>query len=514
MLEARGISKRYGGVAALREAELVLRPGSAHALLGENGAGKSTLVKVIAGAVRPDAGVLRLDGEEVSFSSTADAAEHGVGIVSQELNLFPDLDILANLFPMREPRRGPFVDRAAMASRARPVLAELGLGVSLRQPLSSLDLGSRQLVEIAKALLCDPKVLILDEPTSALHQDSTEALMAALRVLRSRDVAVLFVTHILEEAMALCDEFTVLRDGEVVLAGRPRPEVTVTSLVRAMLGERYQGSAAAEAIGIDDEVKAALHASAAGNHSDGRLRVEGVSIRGRLQDVTFEARPGEILGLAGVAGSGPLSVLELLSGTRSPERGRVWLPHNRPLPRGQRQCIGAGVALVSGDRRRVGLMLDKPIWENVAEVRAFALAREGFLVRRRGLRQRAMAHMRQLGIRARSPDHRADALSGGNQQKVVFAKWLEAEPSVLLLDDPTRGVDVGTKAEMHRLIRSLAAARGVVILCSTDLDELARLCDRVLVFYQHRVCAELSGGQLSQPVILETMNTGCLGQAA
>src|SRR3954451_1457044 len=242
MLEAQGIKKSYGGVAALKHARLAVRAGSVHALLGENGAGKSTLVKIIAGAVRPDSGVLRLDGQEVKFSSTADAAKHGVAVVSQELSLFPDLDVLSNLFPMREPRRGPFVKRAEMAERARPVLAELGLGVSLRQPLGSLSLAERQLVEVAKALVTQPRVLILDEPTSALEQSSTEALMRVLRVLRERQVAVVFVSHILEEVLALCDAITVLRDGRPVLEGVPRSELTAATIVDAMLGERRRGT--------------------------------------------------------------------------------------------------------------------------------------------------------------------------------------------------------------------------------------------------------------------------------
>src|SRR3954471_8151341 len=238
MLEARGVRKTYGGVVALAGADLTVRAGSVHALLGENGAGKSTLVKAIAGAVQPDAGALHLDGEVVKFSSTADAVRHGVAVVSQELNVFPDLDVLSNLYPMREPRRGPFVLRAEMARRARPVLEELGLDVPLRRLVADLSLAQRQLLEIAKALLTSPRVLILDEPTSALGAQSTELLFDALRVLRDRQVGVVFVSHILEDVMALCDEITVLRDGEVAMAARPRDELTVPVIVEAMLGER------------------------------------------------------------------------------------------------------------------------------------------------------------------------------------------------------------------------------------------------------------------------------------
>jgi ribose transport system ATP-binding protein len=516
VLEAEGIAKSYGGVVALTGAGLKVRAGSVHALLGENGAGKSTLVKVIAGAVRPDAGVLRLEGREVSFANTAEAARSGVAVVSQELSLFPDLDVLSNLYPMREPKRGPFVDRTEMARRARPVMADLGLDVPLRAPLGSLPLADRQLVEVAKALVTQPKVLILDEPTSALEQSSTEALMKVLRVVRERQVAVVFVSHILEEVMALCDDITVLRDGRPVLEGVPRSELNASAIVAAMLGERRRSG---EPSAVDDsarklrkEVVEALDVADAGRARE--LRLDGVTIPRRLDDVSLVAAPGDLVGLAGIVGAGHMAVLELLSGQRRPTEGRALLPGGQPVPRGLRRAIAAGVALVSGDRRRYGLALDKPLWENIGQVRAVALGEEGLFIRGGRLRARAREHVERLQIRTPSVNERADKLSGGNQQKVVFAKWLDAHPSVLLLDDPTRGVDVGAKAEMHVLIRSAAEAGAVVLLTSTDIDELAAVCDRVLVFFVGRICAELSGDALTPHALLEAMNTGEVAQAA
>jgi ABC-type sugar transport system ATPase subunit len=507
VLEAEDIGKSYGGVVALAGAGLVVRPGTVHALLGENGAGKSTLVKIIAGAVPPDTGVLRLDGREVSFASTADAARHGVAVVSQELSLFGDLDVLANLFPMREPKRGPFVARGEMERRARPVLHDLGLDVTPRQLVGSLSLAERQLVEIAKALVTEPRVLILDEPTSALEAASTEALMRTLRVLRERQVAVVFVSHILEEVMALCDEVTVLRDGRPVLEGEPREKLDVETIVGAMLGERREGAAAPTA-----DVAAHV-AEAVESAGDRVLRLEDVVVPRQLDRIRLVARPGEIVGVAGLAGAGHLALIELLSGQRRASGGRAVLPGGRPVPRGLRKAIGAGVALVTGDRWRFGLMLDKPLWENVGQVRAIALAREGPLIRRHRLRRRARAHVGRLRVRAGSVDAHAGELSGGNQQKVVFAKWLDAPASVLLLDDPTRGVDVGAKGEMHALIRSAARAAAIVIIYSTDLDELEILCDRVLVFYRGTVCTELTGARLRVHTVLEAMNTGAVAEA-
>jgi ABC-type sugar transport system ATPase subunit len=516
MLEAEGISKAYGGVVALSGAGLRVRAGSVHALLGENGAGKSTLVKVIAGAVEPDSGVLRLDGQEVSFSSTAEAARHGVGVVSQELSLFPDLDVLSNLYPMREPRRGPFVNRTEMWRRAEPVLVELGLEVQPRQPVASLSLAERQLVEVAKALVTNPRVLILDEPTSALEAASTEALLQVLRVLRERQVAVVFVSHILDEVMALCDQITVLRDGKVVMEGASREKLSVSQIVAAMLGERHRSQGNGPKLQERElrAVAAAVEKAPSGGNDEDGIVLDDVEIDGLLNGVSLRARAGQIVGLAGLAGSGHMAVIELLSGQRRPKRGAARLPGGRLVGRGLRRAIDSGVALVSGDRKRYGLMLDKPIWENVAQVRSVALAREGVFIRSGPLRRRAAELVGQLQVRTSSVEHQAGSLSGGNQQKLVFAKWLNAQPSVLLLDDPTRGVDVGAKAEMHALIRAAASGGAIVLLASTDVDELADVCQRVVVFFQGRVCAELTGDDLQSHAVLEAINTGATGSVA
>ncbi len=498
-LRASGIRKTYGGVHALKDASIEVRAGTVHALLGENGAGKSTLIKIITGAVRADGGSLTLDGNEVSFANTADAARNGVAVVSQELSLFPDLDVLSNLYPMREPKRGVFVNRAEMVAQAEPVLRQLGLRVSLYQKVETLTLGERQLVEIAKALITQPRVLILDEPTSALESASTARLMEVLGVMRARQVAVVFVSHILEEVMQLCDEITVLRDGNVVLSGVPRGELTIDGIVSAMLGEK-----------LVHDVERAPEKPAAAAVERGALRFENVTVPRHFSDVSLTAAPGEILGLTGLAGAGHQAVLQAAVGLRHPSGGVMYLPDGRPIPRGLRAAIDQGVAYVSGDRRRFGLMLDKPVWENIGQVRAVALAREGGMVRKGLLRGRAREHIRDMRIMPSDPDRRAGLLSGGNQQKVVLAKWLDANPSVLLLDDPTRGVDIGAKVEMHELIRRVARGGAVTMLCSTDVDELVSLCDRVLVFYRGRLCAELAGAALDQHTVLATLNTGAV----
>lgn len=498
MLEAQGLYKSYGGILALKSVDFHVRAGSVHALVGENGAGKSTLVKILVGAMRPDAGTLRLDGQEVHFSHTADAAARGVAIVSQELSLFPDLDVLANLFPMREICRGPLVSRQRMWAQARPILDELGLVVDPHTLVETLSLEQRQLLEIARALMVQPRVLILDEPTSALHVREVARLHAVLRALRQRNVAVIYISHLLEEVLSLCDEVTVLRDGEVVLASIPASQLKIDEIIQAMLGKKVSASSS-------------LHSTqnnSAERFKQDALRVERLGVPGRLQNVSLEAPSGAIIGVAGLSGSGHRDLLAVLAGVLRPTQGKVWLPNGREIQHSLRATVRQGIALVSGDRRRVGLMLDKPLWENIAQVRAVALRRDGPLLRRNRLYARARAHMQRLGITASSVNQEVGYLSGGNQQKVVFARWLDADPSVLLLDDPTRGIDVGAKQEIYALMRNLAERGAVQVLASTDLRELALLCDRVFVFYGGQICATLEAPYFDDHTILEIMNTG------
>lgn len=499
MLEAEKIRKSYGGIAALKDVDFHVRAGSVHALVGENGAGKSTLVKILAGATLPDTGILRLAGQAVRFPNTAAAAAHGVAIVSQELNLFPDLDVLANLFPRRELMAGPFVARKRMLEQARPVLQELGLEVDPRTPVEDLTLEQRQLLEIARALMVRPQVLILDEPTSALHAHETERLHQVLRMLRQREVAVVYISHILEDVLNLCDEVTVLRDGERVLDALPASSLSIDEIVRTMLGAK-----------APTQIQ---HFSPVSNRltsNQGVLRLEHVSVPGRLEDVTLEASAGTIVGLAGLSGSGYRDALSVAAGALRPGKGRVLLPDGAELRPGLQNAIRQGVALVPGDRQRVGLMLDKPVWDNIAQVRAVALRRAGLFLRSSRLRARARVHVERLGIKTSSVDQDVGYLSGGNQQKVVFAKWLEANPSVLLLDDPTRGIDVGARTEIYGLLRNLAAHGTVQVLASTDPRELALICDRVFVFHRGRVCAILEPPYLDAHTILEVVNTGVL----
>jgi ABC-type sugar transport system ATPase subunit len=349
-------------------------------------------------------------------------------------------------------------------------------------------------------------VIILDEPTSALESASADNLVRILSVLRERQVAVLFVSHILEEVIALCDRVTVLRDGHPVLSGVEMSALDVDAIVRAMLGDELVEEEEQPARTGPMRLRVADRLGAAIEESDTDLVMRGVSLSRRLHGFDLRVRGGEIVGLAGVAGAGHLAALELLSGVRQPSAGQIRLPGIGRGPRNQRDAIRSGVALVTGDRRRLGLMLEKSLWENIAQVRAVGMAADGPLLRAAEMRERAVVLAQRLEIKASSVDMAAGQLSGGNQQKVVFAKWLDAAPSVLLLDDPSRGVDVGAKAEMHALIRAAADAGAIIVLCSTDVEELASVCERVVVLRHGAYGEELAGEHLEPHRLLAAMN--------
>jgi ABC-type sugar transport system ATPase subunit len=493
---AEGIEKRYGGVVALAGVDLEIRPGEIHALVGANGAGKSTLMKILAGVERPSAGRLTLAGTPVEFASAREAADIGVVIVSQELSLFPHLSVLANLFILREPRRFGLVDRTRMRALAEPVAAAIALDASLDSRVGDLRLGERQLVEIGRALLGEPRVLILDEPTSALLAAESDRLHRVIRRLRDTGVGIVYVSHVLEDVVAIADAITVVRDGSIV---RERADPSATSIgevVEAMLGNR------------PPERSTHLRAATAAPRTGGRIRMRGVSQRRALVDVDLDVDCGEIVGLAGLEGSGVGAVFDILFGVTRPEAGVVELPDGGGAPASIEQAVRRGIALVPADRKASGVMLSKSLTENVATVSGAALGQLGFLQRGRELHDRAEGWRVRMGIKAPSVRSRADELSGGNQQKVAFAKWLDATASVYLLDDPTRGVDIGAKHEVHAIIRERAAAGCAVVMASSDLDELVDVADRVVVFVRGRVAGIVEGALLTEHVLLEAINTG------
>jgi ABC-type sugar transport system ATPase subunit len=493
VLRATGVVKRYGGVTALDTVDITLRPGEVHALIGENGAGKSTLVKILSGVLRPDHGDIELDGRPIAFAGAGDAAARGVAIVSQELSLFPDLTVLENLYPRDAPLRAGLLSPRRMAALAKPALTELGLTVPLRAKVGDLALADQQLLEIGRALLRDPRVLILDEPTSALPKESVLRLDAVLRTLAGRGIAVLYISHFLEEVLRLAHRVTVLRDGWVTVAGASTDRTDLDTLVTAMLG----ASAPSRAVTRRPPPRPDRTPAVA---------FDGVSVPDRLTDVSFTVAPGEIVGFAGLQGAGHLAVFDVLCGRARPSTGVARIG-GRPAPHSFRAAVRAGVALVSADRKRYGLMLDAPLWRNTSAVSWLGIGRGGWWLRRGRLAADAAEHASRLRIRG-GPHDLTNTLSGGNQQKVVFAKWLDARPTVAVLDDPTRGVDVGARAEMHTIITTLADDGHAVLLASTDLVELTELCDRIIIFQRGRPVSEMAGDELSEQSLSVAMNAG------
>jgi len=493
LISVHDLVKRYGGVVALNGMNLDVEPGTIHAVVGENGAGKSTLMKVLAGVVRPDAGRILLDGQALAIDSPKTARKLGIGIVYQELSLFPQRSVLANLFVNREPVRHGLVSVAAMAAESRELLAQLGLHVDVEAPVSRLSIGEQQLVELCRVLLEAPRLLILDEPNSALNERETERLFAVLRQLRARGNTMLYVSHRLEEVFAISDRVTITRNGRDVLT-RDRAQLTIPEVIEGMIGTRQEAL-----------FPPPLPARQA--RPGQQIRVKGLK-GGELRDIDFAARAGEVVGLAGLEGSGVSTLLRILFGTQKASAGEIAFPDGRGLPRSPTDAARRGVCLVPADRRRNGLMLDKSILFNISHVAVGALTGGLPIFDGRRARDRALRQMSRLRIKARSPATLAHHLSGGNQQKVVIGKWLEVGPKIFLLDDPTRGVDVGAKREIYGLIREMSAAGGIVLFSSTELPELIGLCDRILVLYRGRLAGELAGGEIDDHSLLHMINTG------
>jgi ribose transport system ATP-binding protein len=460
-------------------------------VVGENGAGKSTLMKILAGAVHPDSGTIRIAGETVTLESPNAARKRGIGIVYQELSLFPERSVLANLYVNREPSTFGIVSRRAMEAESRDLLHRLGLNVDVHAPVGMLTIGERQLVELARVLLEEPQLIILDEPNSALNERETQRLFAVLRQLRERGHTMLYVSHRLEEVFAISDRVTITRNGRDVLT-KDRADLTIPEVIEGMIGAQH-------------ETLFPPPLPSVAGRKDERIVIKGLA-GGPLRGIDLTARSGEVVGLAGLEGSGVSTLLAILFGTRKASAGTVTFPDDKGLPRSPTQAARRGVCLVPADRRRNGLMLEKSILFNISQVFVGAQTGGSWLFRTGPAYERAQRQIDNLKIKARSPWTLANQLSGGNQQKVVIGKWLEVGPKVFLLDDPTRGVDVGAKREIYTLIRKMSADGGIVLFSSTELPELVGLCDRIAVFYQGRLAGELSG--VDDHTLLHVINTG------
>ncbi|WP_208245235.1 sugar ABC transporter ATP-binding protein (plasmid) [Rhizobium sp. T1470] len=485
LLRMEGISKRYGGVIALKEADIAIRSGAIHAVLGENGAGKSTLIKIMAGVTAPDEGRMLLGGKDVAFSSPAAANAAGIVSVFQELSLIPDLSVADNIVISNPPRRFGMIDRRAQRQIAEEALNRAGASdIHPSSLVKDLPLSRRQMVEIAKALARKPRLMILDEATSALTRSDVEKVFSVLKRLRSEGLALVYISHRMHEIAELADDCTVFRNGRSI-ESYPAGTKTDHQVVELMIGREYKSVFPAKP-GVEAN-KAPV------------LSCHDLSWGGRLADITFDARPGEIVGVGGLDGQGQRELLLALFGVLRDIKGDVQINGRgvRLSSPKEAKSTANSIALIPEDRKTEGLMLPMTVRENLSIAALGSVSRNG-IIDRGAEAARIDELLKLLAIKAATIDMPVSSLSGGNQQKVVIAKWLMNRPRIVLLNDPTRGIDVGTKQEIYQLLRKLADGGAAIIFYSTDYDELIGCCDRVLVMYDGTVVRTLEGDDINE----------------
>jgi ribose transport system ATP-binding protein len=494
MLQVSNVTKHFPGVRALHNVSFDVRAGEIHALIGENGAGKSTLMKILSGVYSSDEGQIRLDGQPMHLADPHDAQRHGIATIHQELNLIPELTVAENIYLGREPRTAAgLLDRRRMEADAEALLERLNLSIPVNRPVKWLRVGEQQLVEVAKALSLDARLLILDEPTSALSQTEIERLFAVIAALKEQGVTMIYISHKFDEIFRLADRVTVLRDGEHI-ATLPIAETSERQLIQLMVGRSLTDLFPKTTATIGEEV----------------LRVERLSLRtteqsgGRpLHDISFTLRRGEILGVAGLMGAGRTELLETIFGVYPPRQveGSITVAGQPRRLASPRAAIRSGLAFVSEDRKGQGLVLKLPVAHNMT-LAALGRFLRFDVIRRRAENRAVVETIDQLRIKTPAPTTEVEKLSGGNQQKVVLARCLLTQPHVLLLDEPTRGIDVGAKAEIYALISQLAQGGAGIIIASSELPELLSMCDRILVLCEGRITAELSREEATQEQIM------------
>jgi len=487
LLEVSRISKSFPGVVALEEVSLHLKHGTVHALMGENGAGKSTLMKIVAGVCTPDSGELRLEGRALRLESPRQALEHGIAMIHQELNLLPTMSVAENIWIRREPLNAlRLIRHRELNRRARALLERLGMDLDPQAQLRTLPLAARQMVEIARALTYDSRLLIMDEPTSSLTEREAERLFAVIRDLRSRGVGIFYVTHRIEELFELADEISVLRDGRHIATDTPR-NLSRDAIIRMMVGRELALPAAAAPAPAGPVV----------------LSAHGLAVAGEFHDVSFELHAGEILGVAGLVGSGRSKLAETLFGLVAPSAGEIRIGGSAVRLDSPAAAICRGVGFVTEDRKETGCFSGLSVLENL-EISALSrdFLRLGFV--RSGAARQACGRMASaLKVKMRGLSERIDNLSGGNQQKVLLGRWLLLEPKILILDEPTRGVDVGAKAEIHQLIARLVAEGTAVLMISSEMPEIRAMSHRVMVMHEGRVTGILGREAATQVKIMD-----------
>ncbi len=473
LLELHGIQKSFPGVRALRCADLELQAGEVHALMGENGAGKSTLIKILAGAQQPDAGTIRIDGSGCDIRTPQDSLRLGIAVIHQEFQLIPAMNARENIFLGREQSRFGFERRRQEQAAVEELFERLDARIDPETPCRELSVAQQQIVEIAKALSQKARILIMDEPTAALPTHDVAKLLDVVRELRAQGLGIIYVSHRLDEVFAVADRATVMRDGEHIATHAVR-DLTRERLIELMVGRKLEAEFPKRSSAIGEE----------------RLVTRGLNRGNSVRDVSFALRRGEVLGLTGLVGAGRTEVARLLFGADRRDSGSIVLDGRQLEIRSPRDAIRAGICLLTEDRKQQGLVLGLPVLDNFGLPNLRRFSRAGF-IRETAERSAFGGYVRRLQIKAANPEQLARNLSGGNQQKVVLAKWLEANAEIVIIDEPTRGIDVGAKVEIYHLINTLAAAGKAVLMISSELPEVLGMSDRILVMREGRIAGEI-----------------------
>lgn len=492
-IEMRGINKAFGSNQVLKDAGFLLKDGEVHALMGENGAGKSTLMKILTGVYTKDAGTIYVDGQEVSYKNPQEAEKAGIVFIYQELNVLFDLTVEENLFMGKEiTKHFGICDKKAMRAKAQEIMDRMGVNIPIDAVMSDLSVGQQQMVEICKALMVDAKVLIMDEPTAALTQSETEVLFEVMNSLRSKGVSIVYISHRMEEIFELCDRITILRDGQYIDTKYIK-DITMDDVVQMMIGREIGERFPSRNVAIGGEV----------------LRVEDLTHEKFFRDVNFSVRAGEVLGVSGLMGAGRTEIMQAIFGNLPGVTGKIFIEGQEISIRNPRQAIAAGIGFITEDRKTEGLLLEKSIAENIELANLGKVSKSSVLSAKKGteLVKRGISEFR---IKCFGPEHECGNLSGGNQQKVVLAKWIYTDPKILILDEPTRGVDIGAKKEIYSVINDMAAKGVAVIMVSSELPEVLGMSDRIMVVHEGKVTGIIDAATADQAKVMTLATGGCL----
>ncbi len=489
-IEMKGINKSFGTNQVLKNAGFVLEDGEVHALMGENGAGKSTLMKILTGVYTRDEGTVIVDGEEVVYKTPQEAEKAGIVFIYQEINSLFDMTVEENLFMGKEiTKKFGIVDKKAMQEKAKEVMDKMGVSIPVDAVMGELSVGQQQMVEICKALMVDAKVIIMDEPTAALTQSETEGLFKVIESLRKKGVSIVYISHRMEEIFELCDRITILRDGTYIDTKYIK-DITMDDVVQMMIGREIGERFPKRDVKIGEEV----------------LRVEGLTKNKVFHDVSFSVNAGEVLGVSGLMGAGRTEIMQSIFGNLSRESGKIFIDGEEVSIKNPRQAIAAGIGFVTEDRKTEGLLLEKSIAENIEIANLKKVSDKGVLNKKKQ-DEIVKKGIEEFRVKCFGPWHECNNLSGGNQQKVVLAKWIYTDPKILILDEPTRGVDIGAKKEIYDVINQMAAKGVAVIMVSSELPEVLGMSDRIMVVHEGTVTGIIDAADADQAKVM-TLATG------